>query len=276
MDGHNALGPLPSLLAVRTAITLANQHGIGLVGVSHSNHFGMSAWLVREALDAGYISLIFTNSSPALPPWGGRVPLLGVSPIAAGAPAGEKSGVPFLLDMAPSVVARGKVHKAMRRGEQIPLGWGLDSKGRETTDPREVINGGWMMPIAGYKGTGLAMMMDVFAGVFTGAAFAGDVTGPYDTSGKPGEVGHLVVVMKPDLFVSAEEFRRRMDVLYERVVGCEKAEGVDRIYFPGEIEQLTEERRIREGIPFVQDEIDALNREAERLGVEKIKVVENP
>lgn len=113
--------------------------------------------------------------------------------------------------------------------------------------------------------------MDVFSGVLSGSAFAGNVTNPYDPS-KPADVGHFLIAIKPDLFMSLEDFRERMDYLYRRVVDSEKMAGVDRIYFPGEIEQITEETRKREGIPYVQAEIDALNEEAEKVGAEQIKV----
>ncbi len=254
-----------------TAISMARTFGIGMVSVKHSNHFGMSAWIVRQAVDAGMMSLVFTNSSPALPAWGGKSQLLGVSPIACGAPGGKESR-PFILDMAPSVAARGKIHRALRRGEKIPADWALDAEGRPTDDPAEALKG-VMLPMGGPKGSALAIMMDVFSGVFSGSAFAGGVTGPYDMS-RPGDVGHFIVAIKPDLFMSLEEFRVRMDVLYRRVVGSEKMAGVDRIYFPGEIEQLTEEKRLEEGIPYVKSEIEALNAEAERLGAAKIRVLD--
>jgi LDH2 family malate/lactate/ureidoglycolate dehydrogenase len=253
---------------METAITMAQTFGIGMVSVKHSNHFGMSAWVVRQAVDAGMMSLVFTNSSPALPVWGGRSQLMGVSPIACGAPGGDNS-IPFILDMAPSVAARGKIYKAMRRGEDIPEGWALDKHGRPTENPEEALDGGVMLPMGGPKGSALAIMMDVFSGVLSGSAFAGGVTGPYDMS-KPGDVGHFIVALKPDLFMSLEDFRQRMDVLYQRVVGSDKMDGVDRIYFPGEIEHLTEQRRLEGGILFVKAEIDALDAEAERLGVAKI------
>lgn len=250
-----------------TAISMAQTFGIGMVSVKHSNHFGMSAWIVRQAAEAGMMSLVFTNSSPALPVWGGREKLMGVSPIACGAPGGEER--PFILDMAPSVAARGKIYKALRRGEKIPDDWALDGEGRRTDDPARALEG-VMLPMGGPKGSALAIMMDVFSGVLSGSAFAGGVTGPYDMS-KPGDVGHFLVAIKPDLFMSLEEFKERMDTLHKRVVGAEKAHGVDRVYFPGEIEQIREEERLRDGIPYVQDEIDALNAEAERVGVEMIK-----
>lgn len=254
-----------------TAISTAQTFGIGMVSVRHSNHFGMSAWLVRQAADADMMSLVFTNSSPALPVWGGREKLVGVSPIACGAPAGPGSNSrPFILDMAPSVAARGKIYKALRRGERIPADWALDGEGRRTDDPARALEG-VMLPMGGPKGSALAVMMDVFSGVLSGSAFAGGVTGPYDMS-RPGDVGHFIVAIKPDLFMSLDEFKERMDVLYQRVVGAEKMHGVERIYFPGEIEQLREEERLRDGIPYVQEEIDALNAEAERVGVAKIKI----
>jgi LDH2 family malate/lactate/ureidoglycolate dehydrogenase len=137
VDGKNAFGFLAAQQGMECAISMAKEAGIGMVSIKHSNHFGMSAWLVQQALDAGMMSLVFTNSSPALPVWGGKEKLMGVSPIACGAPAG--SSPPFILDMAPSVAARGKIYKAQRRGESIPEGWALDKEGKPTTDPGEAL-----------------------------------------------------------------------------------------------------------------------------------------
>ncbi|KAK8932604.1 hypothetical protein H634G_06256 [Metarhizium anisopliae BRIP 53293] len=264
VDGRNGFGFVSAHLAMRAAIASARVYGIGMASVKRSNHFGMSAWVVQQALDADMMSLVFTNSSPALPPFGGRSKLLGVSPIACGAP-GEPD---FILDMAPSVAARGKIYKAQRRGETIPADWALDAEGRPTEDPAAAL-GGVMLPMGGPKGSALAVMMDVFSGVLSGAAFAGHVTGPYDPSG-PADVGHFLVAVKPDLFMGLDEFRGRMKYLYERVVGADKAAGVDRIYFPGEIEQRTQAERERTGIPLVQAEIDALNAEAARVSAKPL------
>ncbi|TKA32913.1 hypothetical protein B0A50_01139 [Salinomyces thailandicus] len=271
IDAHNAFGFVAADLGMRHACSVAETYGIALVSISHSNHFGMSAWLVQRALDAGMMSLVFTNSSPALPPHGGKEKLLGVSPIAAGAPGSGKAGQPdFILDMAPSVAARGKVYKALRRGETIPEGWALDAEGRATTDAAEALKG-VMLPMGGPKGSGLAIMMDVFSGVLSGSAFAGGVTNPYDAS-RPADVGHFIVAMKPDLFMSGEEFRGRMGVSYERVTGGERAQGVERIFYPGEREEVVRGEREREGIPFVEAEVRALDAEAEMVGVEGLKI----
>ena len=268
VDGRNGFGFLAAHCAMDRAIDMANRFGIGLVSVKNSNHFGMSAWLVEQALDAGLMSLVLTNSSPALPVWGGREKLMGVSPIACGAPAGREK--PFILDMAPSIAARGKIYKAARRGVKIPTNWALDAEGKPTDDPNRALQG-VMLPMGGPKGSALAIMCDIFSGVFSGAAFAGNVTNPYDPS-RPAGVGHFLMAIKPDLFVSLEDFKGRMDYLYQRVVGSEKMAGIDRIYYPGEIEQITREDRLRTGIPYVKAEIDALNKEAERVGTVRVTV----
>jgi LDH2 family malate/lactate/ureidoglycolate dehydrogenase len=268
VDGQNTFGFLSAHLGMSHAIEMAKVYGIGMVSVKHSNHFGMSAWVVQQAIDADLMSLVFTNSSPALPVWGGTEKLMGVSPIACGAPAGKTP--PFILDMAPSVAARGKVYKAKRRGEKIPLDWALDKEGRQTDDPEKALEG-VMLPMGGPKGSGLSIMMDVFSGVLSGSAFAGHVTNPYDAS-KPADVGHFLVAIKPDLFMSLEAFKERMDYLYQRVVGSDKMVGVERIFFPGEIEQETRKRREVAGIPLVKAEIDALNKEAEKVGADRLKL----
>ncbi|KAI1766650.1 putative malate/L-lactate dehydrogenase [Hypoxylon sp. FL1150] len=262
VDARNGFGFLAGAAAMKEACDMAREFGIGMASVKHSNHWGMSAWVVRQALDAGMMSLVFTNSSPALPVYGGRSKLVGVSPIACGAPGGKER--PFILDMAPSIAARGKIYKAKRRGEKIPLDWALDAEGRPTDDPAKALEG-VMAPMGGPKGSALAIMMDVFSGVLSGSAFAGGVTGPYDPS-RESNVGHFLVAIKPDLFMSLDEFRERMDFLYQRVVGSDKAAGVERIYYPGELEQLTQEEREKTGIPLVQAEVDALNEEARKVG----------
>ncbi|KAI5465332.1 Malate/L-lactate dehydrogenase [Mariannaea sp. PMI_226] len=268
VDGQNGFGFVAAHRGMAAAIESAKVYGIGMASVKHSNHFGMSAWLVQQALDADMMSLVFTNSSPALPAWGGRSKLMGVSPIACGAPG--KSGSDFILDMAPSVAARGKIYKAKRRGEKIPLDWALDKDGQQTDDPAAALEG-VMLPMGGPKGSALSIMMDVFSGVLSGSAFAGHVTNPYDPS-RPADVGHFLVAIKPDLFMSLDEFRDRIQYLYDRVVGSEKAAGVERIYFPGELEQLAQAEREKTGIPLVQAEIDALNEEAARVSAEPMRI----
>lgn len=195
--------------------------------------------------------------------WGGKSKLMGVSPIACGAPGGDK-GIDFVLDMAPSVAARGKIYKAKRRNEQIPDDWAIDAEGKPTTDPAAALEGS-MLPMGGPKGSALSIMMDVFSGVLSGSAFAGHVTSPYHPT-KAADVGHFLVAIKPDLFMSLDDFKERLDYLYQRVVGSDRRPDTQRIYFPGEIEAEEAKKREKNGITWTQAEIDVLNQEADKAG----------
>jgi len=139
LDGQNGFGFVIGTRAMTEAISLARKSGVGIVAARRSTHFGMAASYVLQALDAGFVALVFTNASRAMPPWGGREALLGTSPLAAGAPGGKLA--PFVLDMSPAVAARGKIRIAEKRGEKIPLGFALDGEGRPTSDPTEALKG---------------------------------------------------------------------------------------------------------------------------------------
>ncbi len=270
LDGDNGFGFVVATKAMATAIEMAGEFGVGIVTARRSTHFGMAANYVLQAMDAGMIGLVFTNASPGMPPWGGRDPIIGTSPIACGAPANKET--PFDLDMSPAAAARGKVRRAARRGESIPLGYALDKNGRPTTDPNAALDGGVMQPIGGPKGSGLSMMMDVFCGVITGAACAGEVGNQFKDYDRPQDVGHFVMAMKPDLFVSKDEYLRRMDLLAQRVHGCRRAEGFDEILMPGERERRLEAEYRRRGVPYNVKELDALQAEAAKAGLPPLQV----
>lgn len=267
LDAKNTFGFVAGSLAVDKCIEMARTYGMGMVAVRNSNHYGMGATYVLRAVRQGFACFAYTNASRAMPPWGGAEALLGTSPFAVGVPGGEEGD--FVLDMSPSVAARGKIRKAARRGELIPEGYALDSEGRATTDPDAALKG-VVLPMGGPKGSGLAMMMDIFGGVMTGSAFAGDVNDQYKVLDRPQNVGHWFLVFRPEVFLEGgmEELRERMDTLFERVRGCKRAKGVDRIYVSGEMEAETERRRTREGVPYTQLEIDALHKLARESGAD--------
>ncbi|MEQ1612452.1 MAG: Ldh family oxidoreductase [Hyphomicrobiaceae bacterium] len=264
LDGQNGLGYVTATHAMADAIATAQTYGIGIVSVRRSTHFGMAATYVLQAIEAGMMSMVFSNASPAMPPWGGRDALLGTSPFAAGAPGGKLPA--FVLDMAPSVAARGKIRKAERRGEKIPLGLALDAEGRPTTDPTAAL-GGVVLPIGGAKGSGLAIMMDIFAGVFSGSAFGGDVGDQQKVLDRSQNVGHFFLAMKPDLFVTEADYKARMDTLFERIRAAPRAAGFDEILLPGEPEAREMARRQASGIPYAPNEVEILNAEAAKAGV---------
>jgi LDH2 family malate/lactate/ureidoglycolate dehydrogenase len=264
VDGDDGMGFIVGKRAMEEAIAMAGQFGLGMAAVRRSTHYGMAALYVLQAIDAGYISLAFTNSSPAIPVWGGRSKFLGAAPFAAGAPGGKLG--PYVLDMAMTVVARGKIRLAAQRGDPIPLGLALDGEGRPTTDAKKAFEG-VCLPFGGHKGAALSMLMEILGGVFTGAALAGDVVNPYLDFSGPQNVGHFFLAIKPDLFMRRQEFEARMDTLVERAKACPRAEGFDEILMPGEPEARAKQERLQTGIPLSADIVAALREEAGKSGV---------
>jgi L-2-hydroxycarboxylate dehydrogenase (NAD+) len=264
IDADNGMGFIASHRAIDEGIAIAKEQGIGLVGVHRSTHFGMGALFALQAIEAGYISLIFTNSSPAIPMWGGRTTFLGASPIAAGIPGGKYP--PFVMDMAMTVIARGKIRLAAMRGEPIPAGLALDSEGYPTTDAEKAF-AGVCLPFGGVKGSVLATLMDLMSGVFTGAKYGGDVNSLYFDHTEPQNVGHLFFLIRPDLFMSMTDFEARMDEFSRRIAELPKAAGFDEILMPGEPERRREIERRKSGIPLSDNVVADLAAEAERVSV---------
>lgn len=264
VDGDNGMGFVASHVAMTTACDIAKEMGIGLAGVHRSTHFGMGACYALRAIEAGYISLIFTNSSPAIPMWGGRTTFLGASPIAAGIPGGKHA--PYVMDMAMTVIARGKIRLAAMKGDPIPEGLALDIDGNPTTDAAKAFEG-VCLPFGGVKGSVLGTLMDLLSGVLTGANFGGDVKSLYFDHSEPQNVGHLFFAIRPDLFVSLTDFEARMDTFYERIKDLPRAAGVEEIMLPGEPEQRRENQRRREGVPVTANVIGDLTKEGAQVGV---------
>ncbi|MBO1511510.1 Ldh family oxidoreductase [Metabacillus bambusae] len=265
VDGDNGMGFLAGHRAMNEAIMLAENSGIGMVGVRRSTHYGMAALYVLQALDQGYISMAYTNSSPALPVYGGRNAFLGASPFAAGFPSGNES--PYVLDMAMTIIARGKIRLAAAHGEEIPLGLALDANGAPTTNAQNAFKG-VCLPFGGTKGAAMAMLMDLFAGVFTGANYGGDVKSLYFDHSEPQNVGHIFIAIRPDLFVTKEEYEQRMDTFVKRAKSCPLAEGFDDIQIPGEPEEKVVKVRRESGIPLSKKIYETLKKEAEHYHID--------
>ncbi|KAI3396710.1 hypothetical protein diail_11737 [Diaporthe ilicicola] len=232
----------------------------------------MAATYILQALDAGMISLVFTNSPKQMSSFGGKDTLLGISPFAAGAPSQDE--IPHILVMAPSVVAKGKIRKAARRGEQIPLGWAYDENGKPTEDAEAALNGS-MAPIGGPKGSGIAILMDILSGVLSGAEFGGQVGDQYKEV-RPHNVGHCCIAIKPDVFIGAEEFKSRMDTLIQRVHGVAPAEGFEEVLFPGEPEHRLSLKRSKQGLPCADVEKKMFDELAVKYGVPTLDLSPTP
>lgn len=274
VDGDNGFGFVVACRAVDVAVELAHGAGIGAVSVRRSTHFGMAAAYALRGVRSGMVTIVMTNSSPAMPPFGGSRPLLGTGPLAVGVPGGARSQ-DFVLDMSPAVAARGKIRLAAQRGEQIPAGYALTAEGMPTTDPWQALDG-VLLPMGGPKGSGLALTIDILCGVLTGAAFAGDVGDQYQDYDRPQNVGHFVLAMRPDLFVSLDDYRDRMDTLADRVHHNPPMAGTDAVLMPGELEVGQQARRRSTGIAVGLTELAALHQEARRCGIAPLEYSPGP
>lgn len=255
MDGDTGMGQVAAMAAMRLAIARAAESGVATVALRNSNHCGALAYYVERAAAARCIGFAATNAGLNMAPWGGREKLVGNNPLAYGIPTGH--GWPFVLDMATSVVAGGKLDVARIRGESIPLGWALDAGGQPTTDP-VAARQGTLLPVGGPKGYGLAVALDVLAGVLSGGRFGARLGGRGSSQ--------FFQALSIERFLPYDEFLARMDQVVAQLHGATPAEGFTRVLLPGEAEHALRETRRREGLPLDTPVFDDLNALADRLG----------
>lgn len=266
LDGDNGMGQVVAARGMEWALEMAHAEGIGVVGVRRSNHFGTCAYYGHMAAQQDYIGLVFTGSWPLMAPWGGKEPMLGNHPLAVAIPADEEP--PVVLDIATSVVAQGRIALVAKKGESIPEGWALDKEGRPTQDPREALEG-LLMPLGGYKGYGLSLVIGILSAVLTGSAISWEMLDiPAVCKGLGINAGHFFMAIDVETFVPLPEFKRRVDGVVRTLKTCPRAEGVERIYVPGEIEYLKEQAYRAEGIPVAAAVMQELRELAARLEVE--------
>lgn len=263
INGNNGWGQPACKLAINEVITNAKNFGIGAVGIHNTNHIGTCAYYGRLLAKAGLVGFVTTNSPANMPPTGGAEPVLGTNPICFSAPA--SGGRIVVVDMATSVVAKGKILLANERGENIPVGWAVDKDGRPTTDPKAALSG-YLLPVGGPKGYGLALFADIFSGVLTGAQVAKNLNTMYSPELKKSGVGAFMFGIDTALF-GTDDVSERMDALINMVVGSKLAEGVEKIYLPGEIEEATSKRKQSEGLSLSASILANLNKAAAELGV---------
>lgn len=265
MDGCNAMGQVVAAAATKLAIERAKKFGMAAIAVHNSNHFGTAMYFTLMAARQGCIGFMATNASPAMPPWGGRAKSVGTNPWSWAAPAGKHP--PMVLDIANTAVARGKIHLARQRGESIPEGWALDEQGLPTTDPEAAL-AGVTLPMAGHKGYGIALMMDVLSGVLSGSAFGSAVAGPFQNE-RPGRVGHFVLALNIDAFMPLGKFEQRQSEIIEALKRSPLADGFVEILYPGEREAKLEAKAATEGIALPIETVKALERLCDDFGIPK-------
>ena len=265
VDGDNGMGHLVMAWAAEAAIELAREAGVAWVGVRGSNHAGPAALYATMPLAHDMVG-IYTAVGNAnhMPAWGGRENILSTNPIAIAIPAQEEP--PVVLDMATSVAAYGKVKQYAQRGQTMPEGWMVDAEGRPITDPARA-HEGFLLPIGGYKGSGLAIALGLLAGVLNGAAFGRDVIDFNADDRSPTNTGHAIIALDVARFMPVEAFKREVDRHVGNIRGSERLPGVDAIRLPGERRQAHIRERTVRGIPLPAPLVAELDRVAATVGV---------
>ena len=263
VDGDNAVGPLVGMHALEAAMEAARECGVGVALARGSNHFGPISPYSLIAAEAGFASIIGSNATTTIAPWGGSDARLGNSPIGFGVP--HPGGDHFLLDMAMSVVARAKIRNALKRGESIPGTWATDSKGRETTDPAAALDG-FLLPIGGHKGYGLALMVDLFAGLLSGAAYLTHVKSWSDAPDQPQDLGHFFILIDTRRLGSSEWLTERMRDFAAILHASAPADPQRPVIVPGEIELGKMKRQRETGVTLDGATYNLLLQHAARCG----------
>ena len=229
IDANNSIGFVAADVGIKTSIKYAQKTGIGMVAVKNSGHYGLSGYYAEQAVKKNLITMIYTNAPPAVAPHGALKSLFGTNPICFGTPTGSK--VPFILDTSISMINRGKIRVAARNSQKIPEGVALEKFGKPTTDAKKALEG-VQLPIAGFRGSGLAWMVDILSGVLTGGNHAGRVKDPFDDFSGPQNIGHLFITFKTNLFVN--NFNSRIKNNIKTIKRLPKVKGIKEIMYPGQ------------------------------------------
>ena len=243
INADNSIGFVAADIGIKVAIKNAKKTGIGLVAIKKSGHYGLSSFYAEQAVKKNLIVFCFTNAPPALAPHGAKKSLFGTNPICFGAPTGS---TPFIFDSSASMINRGKIRRAEKLGLKIPFGVALNKKGKITTDAKQALQG-TQLPIAGFKGSGLAWMVDILSGVLTGSSHGGKTKDPFDDFSGPQNVGHLFITINPNVF-SGNSFLKEMKKNIKLVKKLPKAKGFSSIMYPGERKNKIYKKNINKDI----------------------------
>jgi LDH2 family malate/lactate/ureidoglycolate dehydrogenase len=259
VDGDNGMGAVVTSRAMDLALErLRDVHSVS-VAIRNTNHYSSGAYYMTPALDRGAVSFLYANAPSTTAAWGGVQRYLGTNPYTFAAPTGRHG--PFVLDMATSVVARGKILLAAQRGESIPEGWAVDAAGQPTTDAQAALEGA-VLPFGGAKGYGIAMMIEVLAGVLAGANIGPAVGDLYEDLERPQGVGSFLQLIDVAAFLPMDQFFARIDAFIDEIKATGSPEDGHEVLVPGEIESRTAAARARDGVPLSPDVVQALERVA--------------
>ncbi|MCD6420600.1 MAG: Ldh family oxidoreductase [Synergistetes bacterium] len=247
VDGDSGMGQVVSMYATNEAIAKAQKSGVSVVGVRNSSHFGAASYYSVKMAEKGMVGVSMSNTLPIMAAWGGSSRAIGNNPISVAIPYEE--GKPIVLDIAMSKVAGGKVRLAAKEGRKIPFGWVLDIGGKETNDPVNFVKGGALLPFGEHKGYGLAVIVEVLAGVLTGAGMLHEVKSWLKTPEAPTNTGHCFMAISIESFMPMRDFKKRLDWMVKELKSTSLLSGFEEILVPGEIEYRIERQRKIEGIP---------------------------
>lgn len=245
LNGKHGMGQVVASKAMKIAITKAKEAGIGFVGVMNSSHFGTAAYFSQMALEEDMIGIALSNAPATMALWGGKTPFVGTNPFSFAVPTGLDQ--PIILDMATSIIARGKIIMAAQKGEVITHGIAVDKEGIITTNAADALEGA-VLPFGGAKGSGIALLIDILAGVLNGAAFGPHISDLYRNFEEKQNVGHLLGAINLDAFTGLFNFKAGIAAMVKEIKGLPAAKGVECILLPGEIELEKEKMRELEGI----------------------------
>ncbi len=264
VDGRQAMPMLTSRLAMGTAIDLARNSGVAYAGVRNSNHFGAAGYYAMMAAKADMIGVAMSNVDVCMTVPGASGPVIGTNPIAYAVPAGKEK--PVMLDIATSVVAVSKLFAAKASGVPVPENWIVDGQGRSTTDPNDYPDRATILPMAGHKGYGIALLIEVLSGVMTGASFLSGISRWVDPDPEPAGQGHAFIAIDVRKLMPLEVFRERMDTMIAEVRSAPKGGGDGRIYLPGEMEWERQAEACASGLALPDFVVENLVQVAEDTG----------
>jgi len=270
IDGNNGLGQVAAVEAMQISIDKARNHGVALALIRNTNHIGFLGYYTLMAAAEGMIGVCATNAAASVAPWGGAKPFFGSNPLSIAAPVA--GGAPIVLDMSASVVARGKIRRALRLNENIPAGWAFDETGSPTTDPAEALKG-TLLPIAGHKGSGLAFFIDLMCGLLSGSKYGRDLLTFHKPIGPTG-VGAMCMAVDIGRFMPLARFETLVNEYAEAIRNSQKAVGVERIFVPGEIEADKADASKSRGIEVDSQIIEKINALLEQKDL-AIRIEEN-
>jgi LDH2 family malate/lactate/ureidoglycolate dehydrogenase len=265
IDAGNGLGQVQATKSLEMLMPMAEGNGIAACTIHNSQHFGALSYYCNIAAENDMILFATTNCEPSMAPYGAREAYFGTNPLACSFPTTKE--YPVKIDLATSLVARGNVITAQKRGEAIPLGWALTEDGKQTTDPEAAL-AGTMLPMAGHKGYALALMIEILSGVLSGSAIGPSIGSMYNNMSRAQDVGHFFCLVDISAFMDASKFKRRLDSMIDEIKSCRKREDVEEIFIPGERSHRKAEENRKQGIFIEESTRRELKLLCEELGIE--------